>query len=97
MTLTKRDPKHHSRRIKHTALTDMAFEQKVYQVRLEKGAFKVEGRTTYGHNPTYVYRLLWNNSPYPPLEEWNKKAPARAGKYWERCDFYKDEMKETAA
>lgn len=88
MTLTKRELKENPAPIKHTALGEAAFEQKIYSLVLDKGDFKVEHRTSYGSNPTYEYRLLWDKSPYPPLEEWNHKRPAAANRYWERKDFY---------
>ncbi|KAI9704672.1 MAG: hypothetical protein M1820_005420 [Bogoriella megaspora] len=92
MTLTKRELKDNPPPIKHLALSDAAFEQKVYHLRLEKGSFKVEHRTTYGFHPTYEYRLIWDKAPYPPLEEWNNKPAAKAGRYWERNDFYKNRI-----
>ncbi|KAL9078514.1 MAG: hypothetical protein Q9157_002570 [Trypethelium eluteriae] len=95
MTLKKRELKDYPPPIKHTALSDAAFEQKAYHIRLEKGAFKVENRTTYGFNPTYEYRLVWDKAPYPPLEEWNNKPAAKADRYWERKDFYRDQIENT--
>lgn len=92
ISLTKRPLKDNPAPITHTALNDAAFEQKVYHLQLEKGSFKVENRTTYGVNPTYEYRLVWDKAPYPPLEEWNAKPAAKAGRYWERKDFYKGQI-----
>lgn len=92
ITLTKRELKDNPPPIKHTALSDAAFQQKVYHLRIERGSFKVEHRTTYGFDPTYEYKLLWDKAPYPPLEEWNNKPAAKAGRYYERRDFYKDEI-----
>jgi hypothetical protein len=69
MTLTKRELTGNPAPVLHIVLEDKAFKQKVYGLRLEKGNFKVEHRTTYSSNPTYEYRLLLNKSPYPPLEE----------------------------
>jgi len=94
MTLTKRELTDNPPPITHTALSDAAFEQKVYHLRLEKGSFKVEGRTTYGSDPTYEYRLVWDKAPYPPLEQWNAKPAARAGRYWERKDFYQGQIED---
>lgn len=94
MALTKRELKDNPPPIKHTALSDVAFEQKLYHLRLEKGSFKVDNRTTYGVNPTYEYRLVWDKAPYPPLEEWNNKPAAKAGRYWERKDFYKGQIED---
>lgn len=89
MTLTKRnmnDPN----LTKEDVLEDTAFQPKTYSLRLETGSFPVTKRTTYGYNPIYMYRLLWNKSPYPPLEEWNGRSQgaAKACKFWERKDFY---------
>jgi hypothetical protein len=92
ITLTKRGLKEDPPPISHTALSNAAFEQKKYHLRLDKGSFKVENRTTYGDNPTYEYQLLWNKAPYPPLEEWNNKPAAKGGRYWERKDFYKGQI-----
>jgi hypothetical protein len=75
-------------------LTDAAYQQKIYHLKIEEGSFEVEGRTTYGYTPVYRYRLLWDKSPYPPLEEWNEKDSALGGMWSEREDFYKDDMNE---
>jgi hypothetical protein len=96
ITLTKRDIKDYPRMTSHTSLKDAAYEQKVYQIRLNKGSFRVEHRTTYGANPIYEYQMLWDKSPYPPLEEWYNWRPAKGGRYWERNDFYKDMVEGTA-
>jgi hypothetical protein len=94
ITLTKRELKEDPLPITHTALSDAAFEQKIYHLRLDTGSFKIENRTTYGDNPTYEYQLLWDKAPYPPLEEWNNKPAAKAGRYWERKDFYKGRIEQ---
>lgn len=94
MTLTKRELKDDPPPCSHGALSDAAFEQKIYHIHLEKGSFKVEGRTTYGVNPTYKYRMVWDKAPYPPLEQWNAKRAARACSYWERNDFYKGQIED---
>jgi len=36
--------------------------------------------------------MTWDRSPYPPLEEWNNNRGVKAGRYWERKDFYKGEL-----
>ncbi|KAJ4370018.1 hypothetical protein N0V83_005782 [Neocucurbitaria cava] len=95
ITLTKRELKDDPPPIAHTALSDAAFVQKEYQLQLEKGTFKVENRTTYGFNPTYEYKLNWDKAPYPLLEEWNNKQAAKAGRYWERKDFYKGQIEDS--
>jgi len=92
MTLTKRHMDS-SRLPKVVGLEDAAFQPKTYRLQLEEGNFLVTGRTTYGVNPTYKYRLLWDKSPYPPLDEWKWKAPAKACKFWERKDFYQSQLK----
>lgn len=95
MTLTKRETiEEDPHRIPHTILSDAAYQQKVYHLQLEKGRYEVKDRTTYGYTPVYRYRLLWNKSPYPPLEEWNEKEPAEGGTYWDRKDFYKGDMEK---
>ena len=55
VTLTKRPSAGFPAAIppRNTGLTDAAYKEKEYVLRLEKGAFKVENRTTYGHHPTY--------------------------------------------
>jgi len=93
MTLTKR-PMDYPRQPKENFLEDTAFQPKTYRLQLEEGSFLVTGRTSYGANPTYKYRLLWDKSPYPPLDEWKKMKPlAKAWKFWERKDFYQGELK----
>ena len=75
---------------RNRTLEDAAFRPKTYKLTVERrdDGFLVSGRTHYGCNPKYRYRLLWDVSPYPPLEEWRAKAPARANKFWEWNDFY---------
>jgi hypothetical protein len=75
-------------------LETAAFRRKEFHLRLEKGNFKVEGRTTFGANPTYAYRLLWDESPYPPLEEWKLQGAAKANRFWELKDFYKGMLED---
>lgn len=94
MTLTKREVKDDEFNIPHTILSDAAYQEKIYHLRLDKGSFEVKGRTTYGYTPVYQYQLLWDKSPYPSLEEWNVKEPAEGGEYWKRRDFYKSDMKK---
>lgn len=94
MTLTKHELKVNPPPISHIALRDAAFQKKEYSLRLDKGSFKVENRTSYGFNPKYEYQLLWDKAPYPPLEEWNNQSAAKAGRYWERKDFYKGQLEE---
>jgi hypothetical protein len=92
ITLTKREIKDDLFGIPHTILSDAAYQQKIYHLRLEKGEFEIKNRTTYGYTPVYRYKLLRDKSPYPPLEEWNEKEPAEGGEYWKRKDFYKGDM-----
>jgi hypothetical protein len=94
LTLTEREMKSRRFPVRPAFLSIAAFRQQTYHLQLEKGSFKVENRTSFGSNPTYEYRLLWNKSPYPPLEEWKVRGPAQAGKYWERNDFYKGVLKD---
>jgi len=93
MTLTKR-PIDCRRPPKMMFLEDTAFQPKTYRLQLEEGSFHVIGRTQYGANPTYKYRLVWDKSPYPPLDEWKeRKALVNSWKFSERKDFYQGELK----
>lgn len=95
LTLTKRRPESdQDPEVPQVNLEDEAYQEKTFHLRLEKGSFEVPGRTTYFYTPVYTYRLLWDVSPYPPLEEWSYKAPAEGGEYWERKDFYKGNTKK---
>jgi hypothetical protein len=88
------DPRLQGWRNAESILEDTAFRPKTYQVRLQKGKFEVKGRTTYGYTPTYEYRLLFDVSPFPPLDEWAEKAPARYNYFWKREDFYQGKIEE---
>ena len=76
-----------------TSLAQEAFRCKTYTIRLEKGTFPIVGRTAGdGYCYWYSLRLHFEPSPYPPLEEWSTKRPADLHKYWERKDFYRQEV-----
>lgn len=87
LTLTKHEPEAEPFGLPEDILKDEAYHSKTYHLLLEKGSFEVPNRTTYGYTPVYTHRLLWDVSPYPPLEQWTYEDPAEAGKYWERKDF----------
>lgn len=91
MTLTKRNIKN-ANLMKGDVLEDAAFQTKTYQLRVEEGSFLVTGRTTYGVNPTYKYRLFFDKSPYPPLDEWKEQDATEAYKFWIRNDFYQSQI-----
>ncbi|GKZ20047.1 hypothetical protein AbraIFM66951_001639 [Aspergillus brasiliensis] len=62
-------------------LIDAAFLPKRYSVRLEKGSFKTAFERTAGPavrpwRQSYAYQLVFDKSPYPPLNEW--KDPEEA-------------------
>lgn len=95
LSLTKRRPESDGDpEVQQDILNDEAYREKTYHLRLEKGSFEVPKRTTYFYTPVYTYRLLWDVSPYPPLEEWSYQDPAEGGKYYERKDFYKGDTKK---
>jgi hypothetical protein len=95
VTLTRRELEKDSSRLPDNILMDAAYLQKIYHLRFEKGTFEVKHRNTYGFTPVYEYKLLWDKSPYPPLEEWDEgKDPAEGGEYWERKDFYKGRLEK---
>ncbi|MBE3042646.1 hypothetical protein IMZ48_08730 [Candidatus Bathyarchaeota archaeon] len=70
-----------------TILAKGAFRAKTHAVRVERGTFPIIGASD-GLCHWYSLRLVFDKSPYPPLEEWVKKRPADIHKYWERTDFY---------
>ncbi|KAI3011142.1 hypothetical protein CBS147346_1343 [Aspergillus niger] len=61
-------------------LIDAAFLPKRYSVRLEKGSFKTAFERAAGPvrpwRQSYAYQLVFDKSPYPPLNEW--KDPEEA-------------------
>lgn len=73
-------------------LEETASQPKIYRLQLEKSSFLVVGRTTYGANPPYEYRLTWDSSPYPPYDQWKMKRWAEAYEFWQMKDFYCGKM-----
>lgn len=82
-------------------LLDAAFRPKTYNVELAKGRFAKadwlwwQGQCPPKHSETWFgLRIVFDKSPYPPLEEWIKdRASWRAAEMNEFCgyrDFYQD-------
>lgn len=111
ITLTKRflpifphiGPEH----VNEANLIDAAFRPKIYKVELAKGRFTIpdwlhwEGQTSSPPQDDpeiwFGLRVVFDKSPYPPLEEWiresNHGAPwraAEANKFCEFRDFYQN-------
>lgn len=75
-----------------TNLTEEAFRPKTYSVHLGRGRFAVNGPYS-GRTPVWYGRqLVFDKSPYPPLEEWAKSCqkPVASLRFYERTDFYGD-------
>lgn len=111
MTLTKRFlpifPHISSERVNEANLIDAAFQPKIYKLELAKGRFAMpdwlhwEGKTFSPPRDDpeiwFGLRLVFDKSPYPPLEEWIEESnyggpwrSAKANKYFEFRDFYQD-------
>lgn len=82
-------------------LFDAAFRPKTYTVELAKGRFALadwlcwEGKSPPRESDSWFgLRIVFDKSPYPPLEEWMKdRASWRAAEGNEFCgfrDFYKN-------
>ena len=90
-------------------LTTAAFRPKTYRLQIAIGKFTAD-KWFYFNNPPdsaennsgveeietcYNFRVVFDNSPYPPLEEWVEKdngvnRAIRMYKFWEFRDFYRD-------
>jgi hypothetical protein len=73
-------------------LKGVAYQPKRYRLQLDTGRIVARSRT-------WQYRLRWDPSPYPRLEEWKDSEDyghvqrgIGAGRYWERTDFYRNEI-----
>jgi len=73
-------------------LTQDAFNPKIYTLKFEQGTFPVIANITSGLCHWYSLHLKFDPSPYPPLDEWAMKRPAEGHKYWERKDFYREQI-----
>ncbi|KAI1502510.1 hypothetical protein F5X99DRAFT_378924 [Biscogniauxia marginata] len=70
--------------------SDEVFLPKSYTVRLEKGRISVNSS---GYTWWYGLRLVFDKSPYPPPELWNKRRGAAEGNlFHERIDFYAEAL-----
>jgi len=101
ITLTTRQPlwmkSNRSTALNEKSLTDDAFLLKTYTVRLEKGNFISPGMTGVRYGPKgieknvfsrYVFRLLFDKSPYPPRSEWkHPRGGPDSNHFWERKEF----------
>lgn len=101
LTLTKRvhpllkDIRHKYTLLNEQALVDAAFLPKTYTIRLENGRFDEPDVPSASwlpfsyRPPQYALRLLFNQSPFPPLEEWkgNARSPAESCKFGNMKEF----------
>lgn len=102
ITLTKRClPNISPEQVIEANLLDAAFQPKTYKVELAKGRFALadwlwwEGKYPPKHSDLWFgLRVIFDKSPYPPLEEWIKdKASWKAAEGNNFCgfrDFYQD-------
>lgn len=97
LTLTKRRMSRYGAmsttgwKLHDTTLAEEAFRSKMCSIRLEKGTFPVIG-VSDGLCHWYSLHLVFDKSPYPPLEEWAQKRPAAGHEYWERKIFYRRQI-----
>jgi hypothetical protein len=75
-----------------TTLVQEAFRSKTYTIRFEKGNFPVIDGTSSELCGWYSQHLRTDPSPYPPLEQWAMERPAEMNRFWERKDFYRQEI-----
>lgn len=100
ITLTKRASVDTRARINEHLLKDEAFIPKIYTLKLERGAFYEpslirKALENIHTTPTYLYRLTFDTSPYPPEQEWSKiKGGPAKFKFWELVDFVSDETED---
>lgn len=90
-------------------LTTAAFQPKTYKLQMETGKFTVDKWFCFNSPPNsaesnsgaegietcYDLRVVFDKSPYPPLEEWVEQKNSvdkviRMHKFWEFRDFYRD-------
>lgn len=90
--------------INETNLFDSAFRPRIYKIELAKGRFYKPDWLVYEGEASkppkdperwHALRLVFDQSPYPPLEEWKEDVdfgiPWRAAKgnrWWKFRDFY---------
>jgi hypothetical protein len=74
------------RRFNDTNLDDAAFLPKTFTVRLDHGQLPPQGHVSQ-YSQWYRYRLTFEPSPFPPLDEWKYKSPAKANKFWRWKEF----------
>lgn len=90
--------------VNETNLFDTAFRPRIYKIELAKGRFYqpdwliYEGKASKpSKDPKWWHalRLVFDQSPYPPLEEWKEDVDfgipwraANGNKWWEFRDFY---------
>lgn len=90
-------------------LTMAAFQPKTYRLQMAIGKFTADKWFCFknpldsaennsgakGIETCYDFRIVFDNSPYPPLEEWVEQKNSvdraiRLHKFWEFRDFYRD-------
>ncbi|KAI1506453.1 hypothetical protein F5X99DRAFT_364248 [Biscogniauxia marginata] len=83
--------------INEAHLKDAAFVPKTYTIRLEKGRFPVSRNVSVWANWWYGRRIVFDKSPFPPLEEWKGpgKRTVEGNKFYDRVDFYDQELEVT--
>lgn len=84
------------RTFNESLLVDDAFLPKTYIIKLEKGLFKTPYDVIENeYTQRWALRLVFEPSPYPPLEEWKgAKGYAEGHKFWERKEFCGRSSKE---
>lgn len=75
-----------SRRLNEQVLEEEAFLPKRYAVRMEQGQLPPQGVVSE-YSQWYKQRLVFDPSPFPTLDQWKYKAPARGNKFWKWNDF----------
>ncbi|KAK9420594.1 putative Epoxide hydrolase [Seiridium unicorne] len=99
MTLTKRLAKRaEGWSLNEAYLKDEAFRPKIYKVRLERGKWPVSRGPRGSINAItalFGFRIVFDQSPFPPLEEWKKKHLAESKKFWRFNDFYGRRLSES--
>ncbi|KAH8658300.1 hypothetical protein BX600DRAFT_468936 [Xylariales sp. PMI_506] len=106
ITLTKRRPARYlagwdvsREKLNEHYLEDAAFADKTYTVRLESGVFEADDTSSSSAvyppgcgltPPRYGLRLVFDQSPYPPADEWRadrRTAAANIAKSWDWTTF----------
>lgn len=92
--------------VNETNLVDAAFRPRIYQIELAKGRFYEPDWLAFEGVPSkppkdseiwYGLRLVFDRSPYPPLEQWKEEVDfgipwraAKGNKFFEFRDFYQN-------